>query len=603
MTEADTPSSRIEAREEARRLFEAGWSVPEIARKSGLKAPTLYRWRRADGWQKRTRLDEAYDTAQDRLLALIVKDEKTDADYRELEELSKLTDKLLKQKRFAQGGKEALVNDRIADRDAKRDRGRARKKEEKNRLTEEQVQTLVAAFLDLLFDYQKLWHRARDSARIRNVVKSRQIGATLYFALEALIDAITTGDNQIFLSASRAQANVFREYMITFVREHTGVDLVGSPIVLWNGATLYFLGTNSKTAQSYHGHVYIDEYAWIGRFLEFRKVASAMATHKKWRQTYFSTPSVITHESHAFWTGEHFNKGRPKAQRIEIDVSHEALKGGRVCEDGQWRHLITIEDAITQGADKLFDYDQLRLEYNDHDFANLFGGEWVDDSAAYFAFEELRRCMVDSWDAWAEDFRPHDPRPYAGPVWIGYDPSLGGDNASIAVLAPPLVEGGRFRLLETESHADADFHDQAAAIRRLTEKYNTAYIGIDTTQIGEGVYELVRKFFPAAVKIKYSVEVKARMVHKAKHLIRRRLFEFDAGRLDVCTAFMAIRKTMTGSGRHSTFQAQRGRDHGHADVAWAIMHAFDRLHFTDFEDEDTTGAKAGGGRNIVEIMG
>lgn len=38
------------------------------------------------------------------------------------------------------------------------------------------------------------------------------------------------------------------------------VDLKGDPIVLPNGATLYFLGTNARTAQSYHGNLYLDEY-------------------------------------------------------------------------------------------------------------------------------------------------------------------------------------------------------------------------------------------------------------------------------------------------------------------------------------------------------
>ena len=57
-----------------------------------------------------------------------------------------------------------------------------------------------------------------------------------------------------------------------------------------NDARLYFLGTNSKTAQNYHGNLYLDEYFWINRFLELRKVASGMSSQKRWRQTYFSTP-------------------------------------------------------------------------------------------------------------------------------------------------------------------------------------------------------------------------------------------------------------------------------------------------------------------------
>src|SRR5690606_28004155 len=144
---------------------------------------------------------------------------------------------------------------------------------------------------------QRKWWQAGLTARIRNILKSRQIGATYYFAREALVDALTTGRNQIFLSASKAQAHVFKLYIIQFAQE-VGVELRGDPMVLPNGATLYFLGTNARTAQSYHGNLYFDEYFWVHRFQELRKVASGMAIHKKWRLTYFSTPSSITHDAY-----------------------------------------------------------------------------------------------------------------------------------------------------------------------------------------------------------------------------------------------------------------------------------------------------------------
>jgi uncharacterized protein YjcR len=58
------------------------------------------------------------------------------------------------------------------------------------------------------------------------------------------------------------------------------VELKGDPMTLSNGACLYFLGTNARTAQSYHGNLYLDEYFWIPKFQELRKVASGMAIHK-----------------------------------------------------------------------------------------------------------------------------------------------------------------------------------------------------------------------------------------------------------------------------------------------------------------------------------
>jgi hypothetical protein len=96
------------------------------------------------------------------------------------------------------------------------------------------------------------------------------------------------------------------------------VELSGDPIVLPNGAHLYFLGTNARTAQGYHGNFYFDEFFWTHNFTELNKVASGMALHKKWRKTYFSTPSATTHQAYPFWTGEAFNKRAPRAIRSTL---------------------------------------------------------------------------------------------------------------------------------------------------------------------------------------------------------------------------------------------------------------------------------------------
>jgi uncharacterized protein YjcR len=575
----------------ARNLFFQGYTAAEIARSLVLPYGTVDAWKRRDEWEKAPTVLRIEATIEARLARLIAKEDKSAGDFAEIDFLGKQLERTARIQRYGDSGREGDLNPNVE----KRGRGR-RKREEKNQLTEDQVAALIQAFEDGLFDYQRGWLDAKKH-RTRCILKSRQIGATFYFAREALIDAIQTGDNQVFLSASKAQAHVFREYIVQFVKDVTGVVLKGDPITLWNGATLYFLGTNSKTAQSYNGHVYCDEFAWIGKFREFNKVASAMATHKKWRKTYFSTPSTIGHDSHGFWSGEWSNRGKAKADRVEFDVSHAALKGGAVCPDGMWRQIVTIEDAASGGCD-LFDIEALRREYNDQDFANLFMAIWVDDNASYFGFDELRRCMVDSWEEW-NDFEPLAARPFGDrPVWIGYDPAKSGDNASIVVVAPPLPgsNSGLFRVLEKLFVTGADWQAQADAIRALCGRYNVEHIGIDSTTIGQGVFELVRRFFPAAREITYSVDVKTRLVLKAKQLVSKGRLQFDAGSSDIALAFMAIKQTTTPSGRQATFAAGRSKETGHADVAWAIMHALDRLEFTDF---DQAPGHAGGG--FVEI--
>jgi hypothetical protein len=109
----------------------------------------------------------------------------------------------------------------------------------------------------------------------------------------------------------------------------------------------------------------------------------------------------------------------------------------------------------------------------------------------------------------------------------------------------------------------------------MTLRYNVEYIGIDTTGMGVGVFPLVRKFFPAATAINYDPMVKTRMVLKAKNIISKGRLEFDASWFDIAQAFMAIRKTLTASGKHVTYDAGRTDDTGHADLAWACMHALD----------------------------
>ncbi|EHD4104129.1 oxidoreductase, partial [Salmonella enterica] len=81
-----------------------------------------------------------------------------------------------------------------------------RKRPKKNFFSDEAVAKLEEIFFDQSFEYQLQWYRAGLAHRIRDILKSRQIGATFYFSREALLRALKTGHNQIFLSASKTQA-------------------------------------------------------------------------------------------------------------------------------------------------------------------------------------------------------------------------------------------------------------------------------------------------------------------------------------------------------------------------------------------------------------
>ncbi|MGO4222145.1 terminase ATPase subunit family protein [Lysobacter sp. TAF61] len=552
-----------------RSLYWQGWRVTDIAETYGVARTTVESWKSRDRWDDFLPIDRVECSLEARMMQLIAKDQKTGGDFKEIDLLGRQIERLARVRRYAQpGGHEGDLNPNIERRNAGPKRKPAR-----NVFSDEQKDRLIENFEASLFGYQRRWRENALSERIRNVLKSRQIGATFYFAREALVDALETGRNQIFLSASKAQAHVFRQYIVNFARE-VEVDLSGDPIVLPNEATLYFLGTNARTAQSYHGNLYFDEYFWVYQFQQLRKVASGMAIHKKWRQTYFSTPSSITHDAYPFWSGDLYNKGRKKEDRVKIDASHAALVDGRRCADGQWRQIVTVEDAVREGCD-LFDLQQLRLEYSADEWANLLMCEFIDDTASVFSLTEMQRCMVDSWEVW-EDFKAFAARPFGSrEVWVGYDPAMHGDSAGCVVVAPPAVRGGKFRILEKHQWRGMDFAGQADAIKKLTDRYRVTHIAIDATGLGAGVYQLVKQFFPAVRSINYSIEVKNRLVLKGKDVIASGRLEFDAGWTDLAQAFMSIRKTMTASGRQSTFEAGRNEEIGHADLAWATLHALD----------------------------
>lgn len=560
-----------EIRTAARSLYLRRYAVSEIADMLSVPVRTLYNWADAGRWDDLLSHEGAEEAASRRLALLLEREDKSPRDLKEVDTLVGTLERLQKlrlREKEAREGRNAEGSPPGASGEKERKgKKKAAVKNDVSRLTGDDF---AEAFHKRFFPYQR---ELLETKRHRNrfFLKSRQIGFTWFFAQEAFEDACLTGDNQIFLSATRAQAEVFRSYIVALAKEKFNIDLKGNPLVLNTAkgqATLYFLSNNSKSAQSYHGHVYIDECFWIQGFNELYKVASGMASHKKWRRTLFSTPSAVAHQAYDLWTGERFQK-RFKAKRAAFPSSKE-LRKGALCPDTFYRKVITLEDAIAGGCD-LFDLESLKLEYSADEFRNLFLCEFVDDTQSVFRLADLETCYADT-DAWP-DFNPTADRPLGNlPVWGGYDPSRSRDDASFVIVAPPLKEGGEHRVIARYKWLDKSYIWQAERIRELVGRYNFRHIGVDVTGPGIGVFEQIRAFFPLATPINYSVQLKTQLVLKAKELIEAHRIKWDAGQNDIAHAFLTIRQGVTDSGQIS-YSASRTSATGHADVAWAIMHA------------------------------
>lgn len=587
MTKESLIKPNVDPRLMARELYWQGWRISEIARHLGLKAPAVYSWKSRDNWDGGSPAVRVAASAEMRLHVLIAQPKKSDADYKEMRQLFALVS----------GGKKAdarqpdlneveqaaapVVSDGLPwdvptiDKPPRerreRENVRSATKPAPNSFTAEQVLRLQEIFREQMFEYQRIWFNQK--VRFRNLLKSRQIGATFFFAREAFVDALTTGKNKVFLSASKAQAFQFKQYQIDMA-QMVGVELKGADIRLGNGAVLYFLGTNSRTAQGRHGDLYVDEYFWIPDFKELTRLAKPMASQSQYRITYFSTPSAVSHPAYSFWTGEQFNEGRDKSEHIKLDVSHDALVDGRACEDGQWRQIVTLDDAERRGCN-LFDRQQLLLENSPAEFRQLFMCEFVEDGDNVFDFTALQRCAVDSWDEWSEFYKPFAARPVGNlPVWLGYDPADSGDAAAFVAVVPPRFAGDKFRIVERQMLHGNDFQSQAAFIKKAFERYNVQKVVIDKTGLGAAVFQIVQGFYPPVVGVQYSMQEKYLMINKMHALMRERRVEWELDWKDFTAAFMSIRTAVTGSGRNVTYVSGRTKELSHADVAWAVLQVF-----------------------------
>ncbi|BBN59313.1 terminase large subunit domain-containing protein [Hydrogenovibrio marinus] len=525
----------------------------EIADRIKVGQRTVQIWINKFKW-KQLRDDSPTELAiRQRIAYLLWQDPKSDSQMRELDMLLKhnLGDPQKKNNKAKDGSNRGRPSNKV--------------KNDVSSITKEMLDEYREK---TFFEYQKQAWRVKNNpllSWVRFYLKSRQIGLTYYFAYEAFEDAVLTGDNQIFISASKKQSEIFKNYIKDFAMELGGIELKGKDeYQLGNGATLYFLSTNSRTSQGYHGHLYVDEVFWINKFAELDDLAGGMSIHEKWRTTYLSTPSSVAHEAYPKWSG---------TKEQNIDISHKALKKGAMGIDGIYRQIITVKDAIAGGAN-FFNMKKIEMRYPIKEvFDSLFMCKFRDDSKAAFALKELMACKVDT-DKW-KDVDLESKRPVGNtPVWIGYDPSGMQDEAAIIVAIPPTTLKGKFRLIEKIRLKGVVYEDQADEIKALTEKYNVTEIAIDVTGIGGPVCKLVEKFFPRVTPIIYSINTKSNMVYKAKQIFNDARVEFDAAWDDLVHAFLMIKRVVTPKSNQVTFAATRTKENSHADLAMAAMHLF-----------------------------
>ena len=206
----------VDHRRNARFLYWQGWRCVDIADALGLPRTTVESWKGRDGWDDAPVISRVESSIEARLVQLVLKDQKTGSDYKELDLLGRQIERLARVRRYEQpGGHEGDLNPNIERRNAGPKRRPAR-----NEFSEEQQARLIALFDEQLFGYQRRWREAAF--------------AIVAFAGSALLNLAT----KQFFQRQRPELwdSIAPEYTFSFPSGHAmGSMTLAAVVVLFEG--------------------------------------------------------------------------------------------------------------------------------------------------------------------------------------------------------------------------------------------------------------------------------------------------------------------------------------------------------------------------------
>ena len=128
-------------------MYFGGYKIAEIARQLGLSPSTVSSWKDREKWDDVAPVGRVELTLESRLNLLILKDNKSGSDYKEIDLLGRQLERMARVKKYSFGdGNEADLNPKIKNRNAGE-----RKKAEQNAINEEQKTLLIDDFLSEMF--------------------------------------------------------------------------------------------------------------------------------------------------------------------------------------------------------------------------------------------------------------------------------------------------------------------------------------------------------------------------------------------------------------------------------------------------------------------
>ena len=245
---------------------------------------------------------------------------------------------------------------------------------------------------DGLYQHQCEW--VSDENRIRFYTASRRTGKTRTFGREGFFDGIGTGRPQNFLSATKRQAGLFRNYIKDISYKEFGIKLKGTDEIILQTkhgmVPINFLTPSVIYSQGFTGNLYVDEAAWMRNFEDLNTYIKPSASEKYYRTTYLTTASSMGHGAYAFKEGY----DRDGKQKKKDDNGNVLRRDGRILISN---HVTTLPEAIEKGYDR-FEWEDILDEYTEDEINQLFLCEWINERSTFFKMSGFQKTSLHrSW--------------------------------------------------------------------------------------------------------------------------------------------------------------------------------------------------------------
>ncbi|MCU0661720.1 MAG: terminase family protein [Myxococcota bacterium] len=408
-----------------------------------------------------------------------------------------------------------------------------------------------------------------NSSRFRWITKSRQVGYSFIFALEALArchlrDAYTA----VFVSFNQADAiekillarQVFEELPSAY-QKRLVTDAKTELAFESNGPSRRvsrIISVPAKAPRGKRGDVVIDEMAHLANDREVYTGSTALILRSQGQLTGCSTPLG---RRGIFWeiATEELRKYPHHSRQI---VPWWLCRF--FCKDVN-RAAAEAPDMRTEQLVETFGQPQIREQFESlalEDFEQEFCATFQDESYSFYSYELILPCTSD--DLVLCDDATDIPVP-SGRLVAGFDVGRVRDHSELAVFEE---RDGRFICRMLRRYDQVAFAEQEADLRRLLNLVSIARLSIDRSGIGMNLAENLSRDFPQVVGEAFTNDSKERWATDFKILLQRQDVVLPRDR-ELVSQVHSIKKRVLPSGKVS-FDAERTARGGHADRFWAI---------------------------------